>query len=261
MKNSLSDLNIKPEIVTKVAESLLKLTLKGDKTTIDALAAYSMVSRDVAYEVVARLLGKGFDANAVEVADDVKLTVVLKCIKNGAPAEILARYLSWKNFETLSAKVLRECGFNVLTNLRLQFLRKRCEIDVLAARDTNVLLLDCKRWNAVLSGKRLSLVSENQIRRARMFSEYLLSILGKGGILVEIIPAILTLYGSSKRIEGGVAIIPVDLLGSFVEKLPEIKYNLERIKVRVSSTLDMWFRQQKEGIAPQRPYGSSLNSV
>jgi Holliday junction resolvase-like predicted endonuclease len=257
MRNSLFDLNIKPEIVTKVAENLLKLTLQGNRTTIDTLAAYSTVSRGVAYEVVARLLDKDFDANNVEVADDVKLTVVLKCIRNGAPAEILARYLSWKNFEALSAKVLREYGFDVLTNLRLQFLRKRCEIDVLAARDTNVLLLDCKRWNAILSGKRLSLVSESQMRRARMFSEYLSSTLGEGEIVIEIIPAILTLYGSSKWVESGVAVVPIEFLGSFVEKLPEVKYNLKRIKVRVSSTLDIWFRQQREGNAPQRPYGSS----
>ncbi|MEM2910360.1 MAG: hypothetical protein QXO01_04780 [Nitrososphaerota archaeon] len=246
MRNSSSNLNIRPEIVTRVVENLLKLTSHGDITTIDVLAEHSMVSRDVAFEVVSRLLGKGFNVNDVEVTGDVRLSIVLECIRDGAPAEILARHVSWKDFEAFSARVLSEYGFNVLTNLRLRVSRKRSEVDVLAAKSPIVLLLDCKRWGAVLSGKRLSCISESQMRRARMFAEYLSNMLGKGEKTVEIIPVILTLYGSSKQVESGVAIVPVGLLGNFVEKLPEIKYDLERIKAKVGSALDALFKRQKE---------------
>ncbi len=256
MKNSLSDLNLKPEIVTRVVENLLKLTSHGSGTTIDMLTERSIVSKDVAFEIVSRVLGKSFNTNNIEVTGDERLSVVLKCIRNGAPAEILARHISWKDFEALSAKVLSECGFNVLTNLRLRLLKKRYEIDVLATKSSIVLLLDCKRWNAVLSGKRLLFIIKNQIDRAHVFAEYLSSILGKGEMTVEIIPAILTLYDSNKQIESGVAIVPIDLLGNFIEKLPEIKYELERIKVKVGSGLEALFEQKKE-VTPQRPYGSS----
>ncbi|MEM0090488.1 MAG: hypothetical protein QXF84_03980, partial [Nitrososphaerota archaeon] len=73
----------------------------------------------------------------------------------------------------------------------------------------------------------------------------------------EIVPAVLTLYGSNKRVENGVAIVPVGLLGNFIEKLPEIKYDLECIRVKVGSALDYVIRKLERKDAPQRPYGSS----
>ncbi|MCS7135623.1 MAG: nuclease-related domain-containing protein [Nitrososphaerota archaeon] len=251
MRSFSSDLDIRPEIITRVVENLLKLTPHGNRTTIDVLAEQSIVSKDVAFEIVSRLLGKDFNENEVEVTGDVRLSIVLECIKNGAPAEILARHVSWKDFEALSARILGEFGFNILKNLRLRLSKKRCEIDILATKDSMVLLLDCKRWNAILAGKRLSLITKNQLRRAWMFAEYLSSVFGEGDVIVEIIPAVLALYGSSEWIESGVAIIPVGLLRNFIERLPEIKYDLERIKVRGGSTLKMLFDQQKKETAPQ----------
>ncbi|MEM1666734.1 MAG: nuclease-related domain-containing protein [Nitrososphaerota archaeon] len=257
MKNSSSDLDVKPEIVTRIVENLLKLTSHGNKITIDVLAEHSVVSRDVAFKIVSRLLGKDFNVNCVEVTGDTRLSIILKCIRDYAPAEVLARHVSWKDFEVLSAKVLNEYGFNVLTNVRLRLSKKKCELDVLAVRSPTVLLLDCKKWNAVLSGKRLTSIVESHMRRGRMLAEYLLNMLGKGETTVEIVPAVLTLYGSNKRVENGVAIVPVGLLGNFIEKLPEIKYDLECIRVKVGSALDYVIRKLERKDAPQRPYGSS----
>lgn len=89
-----------------------------------------------------------------------------------------------------------------------------------------------------MSGKRLSLIVESHIKRYQMFAQYLLSMFGKEEVTVEIVPAILTLYGSSKRVESSVAIVPVEFLGNFIEKLPEIKYDLERIKVKPPFTVE-----------------------
>lgn len=146
MKNSSSDLNIKPEIVTRVVENLLKFTSHGNRTMIDFLAECSLVSKDVAFKIVSGLLGKDFNVNDVKITEDVRLSIVLKCIRDGTPAEVLARHVSWKDFEILSARVLGECRFNVLTNLRLRLSKKRYEVDVLAAKSPIILLLDCKRW-------------------------------------------------------------------------------------------------------------------
>lgn len=222
---------------------MLKLTSHGGRTTVDALAEHSMVSRDVALEVVSRLLGEGFDVDCIEVAGDVRLSIVLECLKDGAPAETLARHVSWKDFEALSAKILGEYGFSVLTNVRLRLLKKRFEVDVMAGKDSTLLVFDCKRWSSILSGKRLSYILEGQVARCRMLAEYILSVLGSGGVAVEIIPVVLTLYGSSKQVENGVAIVPINLLGSFVERLPEIKYDLGRINVKLGSALDVLFER------------------
>lgn len=257
MKNYSSDIEIKPEIIARVVENLLKLTSHGNSITINALAEHSLVSKDLALKIISVLFDKDINANDIKVAGDVRLSIILKCIKNGIPAEVLARYVSWKDFEILSAKVLSECGFNVLTNLRLNLAKKKCEVDVLAVRSPTILLIDCKKWNAILSGKRLSSIVESHMRRTQIFTEYLLNTFGKGEITVEIIPVVLALYGSNKWIESGMAIVPIDLLGNFVERLPEIKYDLERIKTKIGSTLDNVIRKIGRKYAPQRPYGSS----
>lgn len=230
------------DILLRIAESLLKLTREDAHTTIDMLADSCLVSKEVAKFTVSMLLGHELTSSTVTIKNDERLMVVVNAMRHGIPGEVLARYLSWKDFETLSSSILSSFGFEVFTNFRVFYRGKRFEVDILAAKENDVLLIDCKRWNATLSGKNLSSIIERHLSRALLLANRLEEALGHGELQINIFPIILTLYESRKRLENDVPVVPVSLLASFLERFPEVKYQILRIKKSVRRSLDDFFK-------------------
>lgn len=225
-------------IVFKVAEAILKLTISSDSVTVDAIAEKSVISRDLVLRIASMLLEEDLRSFEISVSEGRRLKVIMNAARHGIPLDSLARYLSWRDFESLSSSILSKLGFSVITNMKVKVKRRRTEIDVFAVKENDALVIDCKRWNAILSGKNLSSIVQKHIQRSSLLADYIESILESGSFHVRLFPIILTLYEPKRRIELGTAIVPVSMLLSFIKEFPEIKYQILSIRRSYGKPLD-----------------------
>ncbi len=78
--------------------------------------------------------------------DEVFYRVVESLLAQGYVDDV-ARILTWRGFERLTAYILRSYGYRVEMNVRLG----RREIDVLGIGRGHILCIDCKQWNRPLT--------------------------------------------------------------------------------------------------------------
>ena len=149
-----------------------------------------------------------------EEADKLKAALML--IKNGVPIDEIAIALNWRDFEGLTAEILKEKNFAIIKNLMLT--KPRMEIDVVGIRLGIAMLIDCKHWKRY-NFSSLSEVVKKQVERTKHYISKT-----PGAIAV---PVIVTLYQDKIDFIDRVPIVPIFQFSSFVD---EFYGNLEEMK-------------------------------
>ncbi len=145
-----------------------------------------------------------------------KLKTALMLIENGLPLDEIAIALNWRDFEGLTAEILKAKNFAVIKNLILK--KPRMEIDVVGIRLGVAMLIDCKHWKRY-STSALSEAVKKQVGRTKHYISKT-----PGAIAV---PVIVTLYQDKIDFIDRVPIVPIFQFSSFVD---EFYGNLEEMK-------------------------------
>ena len=117
----------------------------------------------------------------------------------------------WQNFERLAAFIFGENGFTVRVNTVKTLNRKRRQYDVIAWKDNQTFLIECKKW----SGNRYRLSAlKRAILQHKERTAFYKSITGE-----DAIPLIVTLIEEEILVFEGVPLVPVLKLNSFIAEL------------------------------------------
>ena len=157
--------------------------------------------------------------NAIKINNLAELALI--AIVNGADPEYVSRYISWRDFELLITKELRELGFEAYKSIRLKGPRA-LEVDILAIDVISnlCLVIDCKHWLPGYSKvKKLMLAAHKHIERMVKLNNACEWLIPRYGLIRKckyFIPVIITLTDPRVRVLSACAIIPVALLRSFI---------------------------------------------
>jgi hypothetical protein len=132
----------------------------------------------------------------------------IAAIQVGAPAEVVAMSLNWKEFEMFCAGLLRLSGYTVTENITLT--RPRIQIDLLARSSTLALVVDCKHWRGGIGAAALTKAAAAQTERAKL-------VRSRMNQLEPLAVVILVFSNEIVRFVDGVAIVPIYAFSSFLE--------------------------------------------
>jgi len=157
-----------------------------------------------------QLLERNREALGVQTEPTDPGLVAMSLCSLGVPPEEISSLLSWKEFESFCADLLRSAGYDVRENVRLR--KPTSQIDLIATGTSLVLSIDCKHWKRSASISALSRVAEDQHRRnehlRREFPEWR-----------PIASVILTLSQQGERFVDGAAVVPLYSLRSFLSSV------------------------------------------
>jgi len=134
-----------------------------------------------------------------------RLQTALFAINLGATVEDVSEFLTWRDFESLTAVILEENDFDVTKNRILT--KPRMEIDVIGKKMNIALLIDCKHWKN-MTKSALDEIVRKQIERVKRF----VSIENMSAL-----PVIVTLHQEKIQFVGNVPIVPIIKLPSFLD--------------------------------------------
>ncbi len=187
---------------------------------------FSMITQcgeDLSRSILDNLMQNGigtYENNLINFEKNDKIKTSLLAISMGVAIEEISRLLEWQDFESLSAEILEEKGFDTTHNLVLT--KPRMQIDVVGIKSDVAILIDCKHWKR-MSDHSLRKAVEKQIERTRHF------------VLKEkvkaAVPAIVTLYQHEFLFINRVPIIPIYKLESFCD---EFYGNLDELESQSS---------------------------
>jgi len=152
----------------------------------------------------------------------------------------LSNLLDFNGFEALIKQILLKNGYNVVQNYRfsdktdfkLNTLQNRYEIDVIGISDSQVLIIDAKKWKRKDSYSAINKAANLQLRRALalkenldIFSNLISKLLGKPSSIKTklpfiLIPVMVTLEDNSIRIsENNIPLVGIYHFNSFLQEL------------------------------------------
>jgi hypothetical protein len=117
----------------------------------------------------------------------------------------------WQNFERLAAFIFEQNNFTVKVNSVKTLNKKRRQYDVIAWKNDQTLLVECKKWAG--NRYRLSALKSAILKHKERTTFY------EGITQVEAIPLIVTLIEEEIRVYEGVPIVPVSKLNGFIGEL------------------------------------------
>ena len=135
-----------------------------------------------------------------------RLQTALFAINLGATVEDVSEFLTWRDFESLTAVILEENDFDVTKNRILT--KPRMEIDVIGKKMNIALLIDCKHWKN-MTKSALDEIVRKQIERVKRF----VSIENMSAL-----PVIVTLHQEKIQFVRNVPIVPIIKLPSFLDE-------------------------------------------
>ncbi len=185
----------------------------------------------------------------IEILSFQRMMLAEFLMQRGRDPIKLSRWLRWQEFEDFATHLLQETGYRTLKHLVFKSEDGRHEIDLFAWSDTFVLSIDCKHWLHGLSSSRILLAVEAQVGRTRALARshhvHLMRNLKLNGR--RILPVLLTLSPVRDELVGGVPVVCVDKLLSFLGGVSPIDERLLMIPVN-SNGKSMQARTATEGL-------------
>ncbi len=162
-----------------------------------------------------------------------RVRLAVEAVTAGADIEDAVRYLTWKDFESFVAEVLRLNDYECLESFRERGREDRpgMEIDVVGVRDNTVLAIDAKMWG-VRGGKASALrqAVERQVLRAQRLATHLDRLADRLPLAPQetyhVLPVVVTWLTEDLYVHDGVPVVPVFRLNSFVLELDAHSYEL-----------------------------------
>jgi hypothetical protein len=144
---------------------------------------------------------------------DENCLAALGLMRLGMDPASVARDVTWQEFESLCAGILRASGYRVRKSVMLK--RPRRQIDIIAESATLGLSIDCKHWKNSPAVSSLSGLVEAQVQRTLLYKRDS-KLIGDG---LPILPMLLTLLDSQTRVVDDVPVVPIILLRDFLLNL------------------------------------------
>lgn len=136
--------------------------------------------------------------------------VAYALLKQRTQPEEVSRLLSWREFEQLTAALLRASGFVVKENLTLT--KPRAQIDAVAFGTSMILCVDCKHYRREPGPASLHKFATAQLRRSWLLRK-------KTDDPRPIASVILSVSEPEGGFVEGVAVVPIRTLRSFLTSL------------------------------------------
>jgi hypothetical protein len=159
-------------------------------------------------------------ANAVGIVEPTfgyRVLRAMVAMDAGSSPDLVARYLSWKDFEEFCSYLMRAKGFGVTRDLRLT--RPRVQIDILARSPSIALIVDCKHWSHVRGPAALSQVVAKQRARAAVVRRKMKDVEPMAVVVLSLAEE------RPRYVEGG-AIVPIRILGDFLDNVSCYSWDL-----------------------------------
>ncbi len=182
-------------LVPDSARTLLAMLQRRSPTTSSRKSALGEACED---------LGLGED----EATSPISIGYAL--LKMGVQSEEVSRLLTWREFERLSAAVLRASGYSVSENVVLT--KPRAQLDIVAAGASILLSVDCKHYRRGNSPSALARFARDQLRRSSLYR-------AKVGDPRPIASMILSMSDPEGGFVEGVAVVPIRTLRNFLTTL------------------------------------------
>jgi Holliday junction resolvase len=132
-------------------------------------------------------------------------------IKSIEDLEKVSKAVVWQNFERLVSFIFEENGFQVKTNTVKTFNRKRRQYDVIAKKNNEIFLVECKKW----AGNRTRLSAlKAAIEKHKERTEFYKNLTKEHAI-----PIIVTLIEEEIKFYEEVPIVPISKLNSFLNEV------------------------------------------
>ena len=143
----------------------------------------------------------------------------IAAVKVGASLEDVSKILTWKEFESFCAALLRAKGLEVQENLTLK--KPRAQIDILARSSAMALVVDCKHWAKDMGQSSLDGVVMAQTKRAEMLRL-------KMPRLEPMVVVVVSLSNEAGRYVRPGVLVPIHTLADFVSNLSSYTQDLPR---------------------------------
>ncbi len=150
--------------------------------------------------------------------DKSRALTAVALVSLGVNTETVSKALSWRDFESFCADIVRAERFEVKENVTVN--KPRAQIDIIARSSSFVITMDCKHWSR-LGPATLRTIALAQLRRSRLVRERLKT------DRLPIASAVLTLFNHQVRFAEGVAVVPVSALRNFLQNLESVAEMLE----------------------------------
>ena len=223
----------------RILEAYLKLSSASSKVEIDEISDHALIPREEVEEILKSL--RLYDEKTMQVDGEMRVSAALKALEIGVEGERISRYLTWREFEALAERAFRKAGYQTIYDLRLSYLGRRCQIDLLAWREGIILVIDCKHWAKPPSPSEEREIISAQERRLIILRDSLRALFeGKGDFIKTfLIPVSLTLYQPSKKILQGHLFASIGRLRGLLEYLESAYYELRHERIEVPRELSL----------------------
>ncbi len=144
--------------------------------------------------------------------------VAFALMKLRVQPEEVSRLLSWREFEELTAALLRAGGFRIRRNVFLT--KPRAQLDVVAYGDSVVLSIDCKHYAREPGPASFASFADSQLRRSSLLRL-------KEKEIPPIASVILSASEPTARFVHGAAVVPVRTLRSFLTDIDSYRSLLD----------------------------------
>ncbi|MFQ6079761.1 MAG: NERD domain-containing protein [Thermodesulfobacteriota bacterium] len=152
--------------------------------------------------------------------------------------EILLRYLGqlneaaihevgWRDFESHCATVLEENGYRVLGNVWFRDETRRYQMDIVAVLLRRVICIDCKAWTKGGGSSRARMAAQTQRERTMKLKSVAIKGLPHPEEM-SFFPMVVTLKSEDVVLHEGVAIVPFEMLNTFVVNFDSYEAELFR---------------------------------
>ncbi len=210
-------------MVSEVCERIFQISFKKPRFPESELENKSLdTNGSRLHRIVEYLVGRGIvklSGDEIKVENRLDLAEIL--LKAGRSPATLSDFMSWKEFEEFCRDALEESGFVVHSNVRFTWLKKRHEIDLVAAKAPYLLFIDCKHWRPERSSgyKRAALKQRLRMEAALMEESVIVIRTPNNRSFFKPLPLIVSLADVAVREVEGIPVVSIFRLNNFLLEL------------------------------------------
>jgi len=210
------------DVIVRILTTYLKLTSKGEQPTLRRISSESLVGEEITRNILKEYGLEG------EASSSKRVKAAVTALTIGVEGDRIAKYLHWREFEELSAELMKRAGYTVYIDTRIIENGRRHQIDLIAYNTSLLLVVDCKHWVKPPAYTQRRRIIFNQEKRIKALMRL------EGDVQVNIIPIVLTLYEPRELIVEGYPYVPIQRISGFIEWLQNNYPHIKCFKTRIS---------------------------
>ncbi len=193
---------------------MLRQSKSGETVRIGEVASRAGTSTSFVRGVLIDL-SEFTDSSNLKLSPDIRFRLAFEAAKNGGLQEA-ARALTWQEFEKFAEECLASAAFQTTRGLILAGESRRWQIDLVARRESMILVFDCKHWNSPSYPSKFDRAAKHQKSATIAFLRSLKTKDSFGREKTWALPVILTLFDPRSQLVDDVVLVSIDKLPDFL---------------------------------------------